>query len=384
MKGLRVAIDARVLGQRGVGRYLSNLLAAFARSRQPNTYFLYLGSQSQHDLIPDDSRFKAVDLSATHPAWAEQVLIPRLARAINANVLHYPDNSGAIFTRVPTVLTLHDTMWRRPLAQAIARPTLRQRVQDRYRKLVCPLAAAHARAIITISKHSAESISRELAIPASKINVIREDADPYFKKRADLVSAQRIVKQLGLKGPYVLASGAADKRKNIDRLIHAFAQSSQRGPLKNATLVVTSLRVGEAATTTYAHSAKEAGVADRVCFLGYVSDAQLRALYRCAKAYAFPSLWEGFGLPALEALAQGTPVLAARAGALPETAGLAAIYADPMDVSDLARGLDRAAGPAGRAALKRASGVLKRGSWDRTASQTLQIYMSAAHTLTSS
>lgn len=372
-----MAIDARVLGQRGVGRYLSNLLAGFARSRQANEYLLYLGSQSQRELIPQDPRFKAIDLGSAHPAWAEQLSIPRLARAAGADLLHYPDNTGAVFAGLPTVLTLHDTMWRRPLSQAIAHPTLRQRIQDRYRKLICPWAAGRARALITISQHSAQDITQALGIPASKLSVIREDADPYFKARAPLAPAQRTVRQLGIKGPYVLASGAADKRKNIDRLIAAFAQASHSGPLKGASLVVTSLRAGEAATTTYAVSARRAGIADRVRFLGYVSDAQLRALYRCAKVYAFPSLWEGFGLPALEALAQGTPVLAARAGALPETAGPAAIYSDPLDVASLAQGLSQAAGPAGRRALKSAKGVLSRYSWDKCAAQTLQAYAKA-------
>jgi glycosyltransferase involved in cell wall biosynthesis len=375
---LRLAVDARVLGQRGIGRYLANLLRALAEGPQDLSVRLYLGRASVREAVPKDPRFSVQDLSGTHPAWAEQVLIPRLARAWGAQALHYPDNSGALHSPVPTVLTLHDTMWLRPLAQAIARPTVRQRVQDAYRKFICPRAARAAAAVVTISRHSAACLERDLGLAPAKIFRSVEGVDPLFLRRLPAAQAARRRVALGLRGPYVLCSGASDRRKNIDRLIQAFARARARpGRLKGAQLAVTSLRPGEAATTTYRDTARAAGVEAQVRFLPYISDDDLKALYQGAAVFAFPSLWEGFGLPVLEAYAMGCPVLVSAATALPEVAGAGAVYADPLDVEDLARGLGEAAGPASARRRQGAAKQLKRYTWAEAARQHLRAWGAA-------
>jgi glycosyltransferase involved in cell wall biosynthesis len=377
---LRIAIDARVLGQRGVGRYLSNLLAALLRRRERARYLLFLGRASRRELLPDDPRLEIQDLSGIHPAWAEQILIPRRARAWGAQVLHYPDNSGALRPGLPMVLTLHDTLWRRPLAEAIAHPSLRQRWQDYYRKFVCPRAAHVAALVLTISRHSQTALLTELGLDPSRVRRVTEGVDPVFRRRPHPREAAARVRALGLRRPYVLCSGAADRRKNIDRLIHAFARcvASDRR-LARAELVVTSLRPGESAATDYVASAQAAGVGSRVRFLPYISDADMAALYTRALCFAFPSLGEGFGLPVLEAYSLGCPVLAARAGALPETAGTGAVLVDPLSVTALAEGLRAACGPVGRAALRRgAAARLRACTWERSAAQHWSAYREAA------
>ena len=355
---LRLAVDARVLGQRGIGRYLSNLLRAMAARRDDIQVRLYLGRASVREAVPRDPRFSVQDLSGRHPAWAEQRVIPALARAWGAHALHYPDNSGALFSPVPTVLTLHDTMWLRPLKDAIAKPTPRQRLQDAYRKLICPRAARAAAAVITISRHSARCLRDDLGLDGAKVFQSVEGVDPVFQQRLAPAQAAAARKALGLAGPYVLCSGASDRRKNIDRLIQAFA---------------------EAATTTYTETARAAGVEAAVRFLPYISDADLKALYQGAAVFAFPSLWEGFGLPVLEAFAMGAPVLAADATALPEVAGAGAVYADPLDVASLAAGLSEAASKKGRAARERGAALqLRRYTWAQAAAEHLRAYRYAA------
>lgn len=377
---LRIAIDGRVLGQRGVGRYLSNLLQGLAARPDPARYLVMLGRRSRRELLPDDPRFEPRFFGRLHPAWAEQVALPRAARAWGADLLHYPDNSGALWPGLPMLLTLHDTMWRRPLDQAIARPSLRQRLQDAYRKAVCPRAAGAAARILTISGHSERCIRQELGVPAAKLGRVTEGVDPVFSRRAPDAEVRRRLKAMGVTAPYVLCSGAADRRKNIDRLILAFGRArAGSARLRRAALVVTSLRPGEEGSTTYRESAAMAGVGRWVRFLPYVDDLDMRALYQGALCFAFPSLWEGFGLPVLEAYSLGCPVLAARAGALPETAGHGAVFADPLSVGSLARGLASAAGPAGRAALRRgARTALRRHRWDLSAAQHWKAYREAA------
>jgi len=378
--GLKIAVDARVLGQRGVGRYLSNLVRALLETREDFAMRLYLGPFSVLDAGLSDTRLSVEQLGGVHPAWAEQVLIPRRARAWGAGVLHFPDNSGSLWPGLPVALTLHDTMWRRPLWQAIARPTGRQRLQDRYRKFVCPRAARAASVIFTVSRHSAEDITAALGIQAARLRVVSSGVDPVFTKRLKPAVALGLVRGLGLTQPYIMASGAADKRKNIDRLIQAFALARRMDSrLAGALLAVTSLRPGEVAATTYGATAQAQGVADAVRFLPYMSDEHMKALYQKALCYAFPSEWEGFGLPILEAYSMDCPVLAANASALPEIAGAGAVYADPLDILSLARGLSAAAAPQGRVRRRRlARAQLRRFSWATSAQMHLNAFREAA------
>jgi glycosyltransferase involved in cell wall biosynthesis len=372
LKVLRVGIDARVLGQRGVGRYLSNLLAAMARQRGPWEFTLFVNERSRLNLVPKDPRFKIVSLGASHPAYAEQFSIPALAMKLHLDLLHYPDNTGCVTPPLPMVLTMHDGMWQRPLRDALLYPTLRQRLQDRYRKWVCPRAARAARAVITVSGFSAKELRASLSL--KNLVTIPLGLDPHFKRRLAPKAIGAELGALGLSKPYVLCSGAADRRKNIDFLIGAFAAAK----LGSCELVVTSLRPGEQATTRFEQSAREAGLTRRVRFLGFVTDTQLQALYQGALCYAFPSLWEGFGLSILEAYACGTPVLASSAGALPEVAGKAALLADPMDLGAWARGLERLCRAKRGGFADKGRRELKRFSWERAAKKTLEVYRAAA------
>jgi glycosyltransferase involved in cell wall biosynthesis len=187
-------------------------------------------------------------------------------------------------------------------------------------------------------------------------------------------------KRLGIRGPYILASGAADKRKNVDRLIEAFALARRRERrLERAVLVVTSLRPGEGASTNYERTAARAGVADALRLVGYVDDEQMKALYQGALCLAFPSLWEGFGLPVLEAFALGCPVLISREGSLPEVGGDAACYVDPYSVESIAQGLLQASFGRQRTAwIRRGRAREKRYTWKACAQAHLKVFEKAA------
>lgn len=328
-----------------MGRYSSNLLRGLAALKQDFRILVALSGRGDSGLVPQDPRFEVEALGPAHPVRLEQWALPQLARRWGAQALHFPDNSGPLRPGLPLVLTLHDSMWRRPLGQAVLRPTPRQRLQDAYRKWVCPRAARAASVVLTVSEHSRRDLIATLGLDPAKVRVTSNGLDPAMARPLPAARAAALRKALGLRKPYVLCSGAADRRKNIDRLILAFARA-RRGPLAQAELVICSLRPGELETTGYAHSARQAGVSDAIRVLGYVDDEQMKALYQGARVYAFPSLWEGFGLPLLEAFSLGAPVLAARAGALPEVAGRAALLADPLSVTDLAEGLSALAGPA--------------------------------------
>lgn len=316
-------MDARPLGQRGVGRYLAGLLEGLHALKGDFSLTLFASPQSRLEFVPKDRRFQVEKVPA-HPALAEQWVIPRRARALGLDLIHYPDNSGALWPGLPMVLTLHDGMWMRPLSQALHRPRLRQRLQDLYRKFVCPRAAEAASLVLTVSDFSRRELGRALEL-GGKLRVVPNALAASFLRPLHAAAVKRELKALGLSKPFIFCSGASDRRKNISALIRAFAAAK----LKKMELVVTSLRPGEIETTDYRETAKASGVGPLVKFLGYLSEAQLKAMYQGARGFAFPSLWEGFGLPILEAYALGCPVLSSNAAALPEVAGQGAIYCDP-------------------------------------------------------
>jgi glycosyltransferase involved in cell wall biosynthesis len=369
---LHVGIDARVLGERGVGRYLSNLLRGLADIKGKHQFTLFTLAKSQTDLAPKDSRFKIVNLGKLHPALAEQWVIPREAARRGVQVLHYPDNSGAIAPGLPMVLTMHDGMWQRPLGEALLHPTLRQRLQDRYRKFVCPRAARAANAVITVSNFSAQEIQKSLAL-GTKLRVIPNAVDDSFRHPLSSSTCKRLLKGLGLNHPFIFCSGAADRRKNISRLIQAFALSQ----IENIELVVSSLRPGEKETTDYEATVKQAGLEGRVRFLGFVSEDELKALYQTALAYIFPSLWEGFGLPILEAYALGCPVLCSNVAALPEVAGNGARFVDPLKIESIAEGLKAILRGPRSVWTRKGRRELGRFSWAKTARETFAAYQRA-------
>ena len=380
MRGLRIAVDARILGRRGVGRYLASLLQAMVKLAPQDHFVLFVGPRSQREQIPKTKNIKVIDLPLSHPALLEQWDIPALARKQGCDLLHSPDNTGPLSAGLPLVLTMHDSMWRRPLSQAIGRINWSLRLQDIYRKWVCPRAAHGAARVITISEFSKGDLLGALKLSADKLCVIPEAVHSDFCKPLSAAKKSSLLKGMKIRGSYVLASGAADKRKNIDRLIRAFARAAHsKGLLSKCRLVITSLREGELESTTYLNTAKELNVEKKIMWPGYVSDDEMKALYQGALCFAFPSLWEGFGLPILEAYSLGCPVIASDSTAVKETAGAGALLVDPENTAALEQALLAAAKPSLRKRLiAEGKKELKKYSWNKAAKATLAVYRQAA------
>jgi glycosyltransferase involved in cell wall biosynthesis len=214
-------------------------------------------------------------------------------------------------------------------------------------------------------------VIRILRLPPERLFVIPEAAGPAFHPQ-DAVAIEVVRRRYGLEGPFLLSVGSLEPGKNRERLLQAFARLQARG-LKHA-LVVAGQRAwryeGEAPL------ARRLGLADSVRFLGHVPQADLPALYSAADLFVFPSLYEGFGLPALEALACGTPVVASNVSALPEVVGDAALQVSPLDVEALADAMerllrdDRLRSDLRERGLERAAQF----SWEKAARQTAEVY----------
>lgn len=235
------------------------------------------------------------------------------------------------------------------------------------------LAIEHADAIIVISEHTRRDLVERLAAPAERITVTPLAPDPGLARVTDPRRLAAVRKRYGLPGHFVLFLGALEPRKNLPRLLEAYA-ALPAGLRRDVKVVVAGMS-GWLNDSIRARVA-ELGLDKSVHFAGYVAADDLGALYSLATVLAYPSLYEGFGLPVLEAMACGTPVLTSNVSSLPEVAGDAAVLVDPADAGSIAAGLRRLLdNPSLRGELA-ARGIAQaaRFSWDRCARQTLDVY----------
>jgi glycosyltransferase involved in cell wall biosynthesis len=261
------------------------------------------------------------------------------------------------------IVTIHDlTFWLYP---EFCTPAVR-----RYR-VTMPKILDRCALAITPSGTVRDELSAALGFPESRIVVTPEGV------RGAFVRAERepqLLTRLGVERPYVLSAGTQEPRKNLDRLIESFRL------LTDLDLQLLIVGPGGWGSIDLPAVARKHGVEERVSFSGYLDDSRLGSLMAGAAAFAYPSLYEGFGLPPLEAMAAGVPVVAGRAGALPETLGEAPFWCDPEDVESIAEAIREAATDeaARSAAIERGRQQVRRYSWDETARLTHEAYRAVA------
>ncbi|MEI6828786.1 MAG: glycosyltransferase family 1 protein [Synechococcaceae cyanobacterium ELA445] len=291
-------------------------------------------------------------------AWT-QVRLPRLAARSGASLIFTPAPEGYLGPQqVPQVVMVHDL-------RSLTHPEAS--LQSLYFRSWVPALLRSCRHVLTNSLYTAAEIIRATAIPESRISVVPLG---YDRQSFRLASAGALPDLAGLVppgAPYLLHVGEAYPHKNLERLIRAF---ERLGHLELRLVLAGKPHPTE--TLRLRRLVAERGLTDRVLFLPYVPFAQLPDLYRGALAFVYPSLWEGFGLPVLEAMACGTPVLTSPGSGLQEASGEAALLADPLSLPALTSALARLVGDGGLRARLRAAGLERSAafSWERTGAQT--------------
>jgi glycosyltransferase involved in cell wall biosynthesis len=365
---VRVAIDAHVVGERESGNetYVVNLLRALTNDPGGNTY---------QALTPHPDRLRSIlplPSSATIVrVWpAPSVLripfgIPAAVRRQQSEVLHVTYVAPPVVS-CPTVVSVHDLSY-------LAYP---QSVSPRTRLILTVLVRASVRRaarVIAISAFTKQDLVTRYGIAENKIVVIHLAAGPAFHVLDD-AGSQRLPESVS--EPYVLAVGNLEPRKNLARLIEAFAAVAFE-PDVTAKLVLVGKSKGQEASL--ARLVEQHGLRERVVFTGFVEEDRLVLLYNRAALFIYPSLYEGFGLPPLEAMACGCPVVASNVTAIPEVLGDAALLVDPTSVSAMAEAMREVLRRDDLARDLRARGLRQaaRYSWARVAERTREVYSDA-------
>lgn len=364
---MRFAVDGRHIQDHfpGIGRYTYNLVCALAQEIRDEELILL------HNPRPANTRYDisclgaAVSLvSCQVPAFSlrEQTALPRLVRRLKADLLHSTYYIKPYWLPVPAVLTHYDVIG---LVFPSALPSARARLVFR---LASRLALAGAAKVILLSEAARGDVIRYFGVSPSKTAVVYPAADPRFAPQPSEAIA-RVRRKYGLGDQYALYLGTTKPHKNISLLLDAWARVRPQAQLV--------LAGPEDARYPYPREqARSVGLERDVVFLGSVAEEDLPALYSGAALFAFPSLYEGFGLPVLEAMACGVPVLSSDAASLPEVVGDAGILLPPTAMDAWSRTLaDLLAHPAKLEEMRHRS--LARAatfSWERAAQETLAVY----------
>jgi alpha-1,3-rhamnosyl/mannosyltransferase len=355
----------------GIGRYVINLARAMAPPLAPDEDLILLHDPSQPSHWDLGSltgeQVEVVETSLTPFSPRQQWIVPRLLRGLSADLYHSPYYLMPYRPDVPTLVTIHDLIPMRfpeyysPTQRLIFAVTVR-------------LAIRAAQRVIAVSRATARGLQDLLGLSETRTAVVPEAADPAFYPRP-AAQVEAVRSKYGLSGPYLLYLGSNKPHKNLTRLVKAWAQVyDAQHATRSSHLVIAG--VWDARYPEPSQRAEQLNLTESVRWLGPVPETDLPALYTGATVFVFPSLYEGFGLPVLEAMACGIPVACANTSALPEVAGDAALLFDPNVVDSVAQALSQLLeDPELRAHLIRQG--LRRAaqfSWDRTARETLNQY----------
>lgn len=406
---MHIAIDAHMVGERETGNetYTLNLARGLLRltGRDPKgfswdalgppnaTQELPAAQRAQQRRFGDMPRFFFL---ATHPERLHAAL-PELRHSPNAQVV--PLRPASALLRIPFGLPwaslrgsfdlLHVTYNAPPLSPCPTVVTIHDISFEHYPqffsprdrlilKTLVPLSARRAACILTGSQHTRQELMDRYGLPSQKIAVTPYAVDERFQPVVEPPALDAVRAKYGIgAGPFALALGNLQPRKNMARLVEAFALAARKvtSPRNDFSELVIAGKAQWRESEVF-QAVQQAGLEGRVLFPGYVDDADLPALYSAAAVFVYPSLYEGFGLPPLEAMACGAPVISSRAASLPEVVGDAAVLIDPTDTAGLAQALfDVLTQPALQAELRQRG--LRRAaqfSWERCAAETLAVY----------
>jgi glycosyltransferase involved in cell wall biosynthesis len=375
---IRIAIDAHTVGTKlgGNESYAINLIEALAQIDSINNYTIYVTTNEARDRFSNRwPNFKVRSTLPHTPLIRIPLTLSAELRKHPVDVLHVQFTAPP-FCPCPFVVSIHDLSFEH-LPQTFKR---RSRTQLR---LTVRHSARRAARIQSLSQHTRSDIMETYGIEAARIEAIPLAAPDHFCRVSDIRELQRVRHNYGIEGDYILSVGSIQPRKNLARLVKAYAQL--RG-VCSADKLPKLVLVGKCAWLydETLRALDQTGVKDSVVLTGYVPESDLPALYSSALCFVYPSYFEGFGLPPLEAMKCGTPVVVGNRTSLPEVVGDAGLTVDPFDIDAIAGSIRKLMNDSTLRAKLSQKGQERASSftWRETARQTLQIYQDVARSAT--
>jgi glycosyltransferase involved in cell wall biosynthesis len=376
---LRIVVDVRRVRDFGIGTYIHGLLHALAAIDQSNEYILvaladYQDVQGDHGAFADlPPNFSTVTYRQTDAEYLNHLAFPLFLRRLAPSLVHIPLNRVPLFISEPYVVTIHD------MASLLFGTGSGPRTQAR--RFLLRRGLLRAKRILAVSEATRRDVHDALGIPADRIHLAYNAPNPDFFRPAAAGRVRSIMERYQIDYPFLLYAGNIRPQKNIPRLVEAFAVArehlSSHPVYRNLHLIIIGDEISRYPSVRRA--VIQTRVEKVVRFLGFVPFEALRIFFESAALFVFPSLYEGFGLPPLEAMATGTPVVASNVSALQEVLGDAALLVNPENVFEIARAIQEALLDQELRGELIAKGKAQaaRYSWERTAREVLEVYREA-------
>src|SRR4051812_37907450 len=375
---LHIVIDARRIRDFGIGTYIRSLVHALGALDTQNHYTLVTGAADARLLAGLPENFRSAVYARNDHSFLDHLAFPIYLRGLAPDLVHIPLNRVPILMVKPYVVPIHDMA---NLFFDEEHGNFRMQLRRfRFRR-----GLTRANRVIAVSDATRRDVENLMRVPPARIRRVYNAPDPGFRVAdvaSDAEQQHRIMERYQINYPFLLYAGNIRRHKNVPRLVEAFAvvrdQLQSHPVYKDLRLVI----IGD--TISQYPAVRQTVIKSRVehvvRFLGFVPFETLRCFYEMAAAFVFPSRYEGFGLPPLEAMACGAPVVASNVSSLPEVVGDAAILVNPENVFDIARGirdvlLDE---ELRQKMIRRGKEQASRFSWEQTARQVLDIYVEAA------
>ncbi|MGE3706539.1 MAG: glycosyltransferase family 4 protein [Vicinamibacterales bacterium] len=373
---MRIGIDARKLYDYGIGTYIRNLVKQLARLDRETEFVLLCRPQDAPGLSALGENFRPVTETAGLYSVAEQIKIPWDLKREKVSLFHAPHYVLPPLVPCRSVVTIHDCI------HLMFPEYLPNQFALRYARSSIRMAARRADRVLTVSESSKRDILKFVDTDPDKIHVIYNAHDERFSHEPREEDVVRVRERYQLQDEFVLYAGNVKPHKNVERLIDAFQLVHARG-LDHLKLVIIGDELSK--STAVRRAVHRHNLHKFVRFLGYLPEDTLAVMYRLAGLFVFPSLYEGFGLPPLEAMASGTPVVTSNVSSLPEVAGDAAVLVNPLDAGDIADGIMRVlTDETVRRDLRRKGLARARQfSWETSARRVREIYAQVGATMPS-
>lgn len=381
-KALRVGIDARFYGPlgKGLGRYTQEVIDNVLALDKINEYVIFLNHENYEELKINNPKVTKVLADVRWYTLKEQLVMPRLIKQARLDLIHFPHFNVPFFCATPFVVTIHDLILTKfPTMRASTLGPLLYFIKNIFYRLIIKRAVRRAKKIIAVSNYTKQDIINQFSVEPNKVLVTLEGvatlsgkADTIFTKN---LSTKKTLTNYCILEPYLLYIGNAYPHKNLESLVRVFINLRRQIPAMKLVLVGKSDYFYDR-LKDYVKALRAKGI----IFPGYVPDRDLDILFKRALAYVFPSKYEGFGLPPLEAMARGCPVVSSQATCLPEILGQAALYFDPANEADMYASLltiiknDKLR----QELVSRGYEQVKKYNWQICAQQTKKIYEQVA------
>jgi glycosyltransferase involved in cell wall biosynthesis len=375
---MRVAIDIRPIRDFGVGTYIRNVVRILGRIDQHSDYFLIGGRDRVREIgrLPDN--FHIVPFSADETSYRGYFGFRQVLRHYRCDLVHIPHLLWTpLYLPCPYVVTVHDVL------DFMYRAENRGGARRALHRYCTQHVLNHAARILAVSQFTKKDIQRLFKIPDSKVEVIYNAIDERFRQgHANDADREFIAERYQTNYPFILYAGRISPHKNIIRIIEAFSalktELEKEGKFPDLKLIIIGDEVSR--HPDLRRTVIRSGVQNDVRFLGFVPIEVLRTFYDVAKVFVFPSLYEGFGLPPLEAMAHGTPVVTSNTSSLPEVVGNGAVLVNPENVFEIMRAIHHVLVDQGLREKLKQKGYeqVQRFSWEDSVQRILRVYHEVA------